>query len=83
MGISLGTRGIGKKKIVKCVATPQTVIRKLPCFLRINRFNIRQDVLIEDLVKCRSREIGRLNYRMAVTFDKGIGSSAADVPVKF
>ena len=34
-------------------------------------------------MKSRSREIGSLNYRLALEFDGRIGSSAADVPVKF
>ena len=33
--------------------------------------------------KSRSREIGRLNYHIASKFDRHIGSTAADVPVKF
>ena len=31
----------------------------------------------------RSREIGSLNYRIALKFDRHFGSTAADVPVKF
>ena len=34
-------------------------------------------------MKSRSREIGSLNYRIALKFDWHIGSSAADVPIKF
>ena len=34
-------------------------------------------------MKSRSREIGRLNYRIAMKFDRHISSSAAEVPVKF
>ena len=48
-----------------------------------SHFNIRQDVLSWDLVKPRSREIGCLRYRIALKFDRHIGSSAANVPVKF
>ena len=33
--------------------------------------------------KSRSREIGNSNYRIALKFDKHIGSIAADVPAKF
>ena len=39
--------------------------------------------LSEDLVKSRSHEIGTLNYRIALKFDRHIGSIAAEVPVKF
>ena len=34
-------------------------------------------------MKSRSREIGGLNYRIALQFDRHIDSSAAEVPVKF
>ena len=37
----------------------------------------------EDLVKSRSHEIGTLNCRIALKFDRHIGSTAAEVPVKF
>ena len=44
---------------------------------------IRLDILSWDLVKTQSREIGSLNYCMALKFDRHIGSNAADAPVKF
>ena len=34
-------------------------------------------------MKSRSHEIGSLNYRIVLKFDKHISSTAADVPVKF
>ena len=34
-------------------------------------------------MKYRSREIGGLDYRIALKFDSHVGSSAADMPVKF
>ena len=34
-------------------------------------------------MKSLSREISSLNYRIALKFDRHIGSSAAEVPVKF
>ena len=37
----------------------------------------------QDLVKSRSHEIGTLNCRIALKFDRHIGSTAAEVPVKF
>ena len=40
-------------------------------------------VLSWDRVKSRSREIGNLNYHGALRFDRYIGCSATDVPVKF
>ena len=36
-----------------------------------------------DLVKSRSHEIGTLNCRITLKFDRHIGSTAAEVPVKF
>ena len=47
------------------------------------RLNIRKDVFSWDLVKSRSHEIGTLNCRIALKFDRHIGSTAAEVPVKF
>ena len=47
------------------------------------RLNIRKDVFSSDLVKSRSHEIGTLNCRIALKFDRHIGSTAAEVPVKF
>ena len=46
-------------------------------------FTKRYDVLPPNLVKSRSREIGCCNGRIALKFDKYLGSVAADVPVKF
>ena len=37
----------------------------------------------QDLVKSRSHEICTLNRRIALKFDRHIGSNAAEVPVKF
>ena len=39
--------------------------------------------LIPNLVKSRSREIGCYNDRIALKFDRHLGSGAAEVPVKF
>ena len=47
------------------------------------RLNIRKDVLSQDLVKSRSSEIGGLNCRIALKFDRHFGSCTAEVPVKF
>ena len=47
------------------------------------RLNIRLDVLSLDLMKSRSREIGNLNCRIALKFDRLIGGSAAEVTVQF
>ena len=47
------------------------------------RFNIQQGVLLSDLVKSRSREIGSFNYCILLKFDGHFGSIAAVVPVKF
>ena len=41
------------------------------------RLNIRKDVFPWDLVKSRSHEIGTLNCRIALKFDRHIGSNAA------
>ena len=38
---------------------------------------------IQNLVKSRSREIGCYNDRIALKFDRHLGSAAAEVPVKF
>ena len=46
------------------------------------RFNTRYDVLLCNLVKSRSRETDSLNCRITLKFDRHIGSTAADVPVK-
>ena len=43
----------------------------------------RMDVLPQDLVKSRSREIECYNERVALKFDRLLGSTAAEVPVKF
>ena len=48
-----------------------------------SRFNIRYDVLFQDLVKSRSQEICVSNGSIALKFDRHIGSSAAYVPVEF
>ena len=48
-----------------------------------SRLNIRKDVFPQDLVRTRSHEIDTLNFRIALKFDRHIGSTAAEVPVKF
>ena len=40
-------------------------------------------VLPPNLVKSRTREIGCYNDRIALKFDRHLGSGAAEVPVKF
>ena len=47
------------------------------------RLNIRKDVFSYDLVKSWSHEIGTLNCRIALKFDRHIGSTAAGVAVQF
>ena len=47
------------------------------------RFNIHKDVLFQDLVKSRIHEICIKNFPIALKFDRHLGSTAADVPVKF
>ena len=47
------------------------------------RLNNREDVFPYDLVKSRSYETGTLNCRIALKFDRHIGSTAAEVPAKF
>ena len=44
---------------------------------------IRRDVLPPNLMKSRSREIGRYNDRFALKLDGHLGSTAAEMPVKF
>ena len=39
------------------------------------RSNIKLDVLSQDLVKSRSHEIGSLNYRIALKFDRHVGNT--------
>ena len=46
-------------------------------------FTKRQDVLLPNLVKSRSREIGSYDFRTALKFDRHLGSAAAEGPVKF
>ena len=41
------------------------------------------DILPPNFVKSRSREIGCYNARIAPNFDRHLGSSAAELPVKF
>ena len=43
----------------------------------------KKDVLLQDLVKSRIYEIGSLNYRIAMKFDRHLGNTAAEVTVKF
>ena len=46
-------------------------------------FTRQTDVLPLDLVKFRGREIGCYNDRFALKFDRQLGSTAAEVPLKF
>ena len=46
-------------------------------------FTKRQDVLPPNLAMSRSRVIGCCNNRIALKFDRHLGSGAAEVPVKF
>ena len=46
-------------------------------------FTKRTDVLLQDLAKSRSREIGCFNDHIALIFDRHLHSTAADVPAKF
>ena len=46
-------------------------------------FTKRTDFLPQDLVKSRSREILVYSFPVALKFDKQLGSSAAEMPVKF
>ena len=41
------------------------------------------DVLSQDLVKSRSREIRILTFLIAIKYDRHLGSRAAEMPVKF
>ena len=45
--------------------------------------NTRKSVLSKYLVKSQSHEIGSSNHRIALKFDRRLGSSAAETPVKF
>ena len=45
-------------------------------------FTKRTDVLPQDLMKSRNREIRIQTFPIALKFDKHIGSSAAEMPVK-
>ena len=46
-------------------------------------FTKRTDVLPQDLMKSRSREIRVDTFPIALKFDRQLGSSAAEMPVKF
>ena len=46
-------------------------------------FTKRTDILPQDLVKSRRREIGCYNDRIALKFDRHLGITAAEEPVKF
>ena len=58
---------------------------KSRCFERESGplFIKRMGVLPQDLVKCQSREIGCLNDRIALKFDRHLHSTAASAPIKF
>ena len=43
----------------------------------------RHDILLPNLVNSRSREIACYDERIALKFDRHLGSAAAEVPVKF
>ena len=45
-------------------------------------FAKRADVLPQDIVKSRSREIRCCNYRIALKWDRHLGKAAAEVPDK-
>ena len=46
-------------------------------------FTKQRDVWLQDLVKFRSREIGCYNDRIALKFDKRLGSTAVEMSIKF
>ena len=46
-------------------------------------FTKRTDVVSQDLVMSRSREIQVYAFQMALEFDRFIGNSATEMPVKF
>ena len=46
-------------------------------------FTKRTDILLQDLVKSRSREIGYYDDPIALEFDRHFGSDAAEAPVEF
>ena len=46
-------------------------------------FTKRTDVLPQDIVKILSRKIQIQTFQIAVKFDRDLGSSAAEMPVKF
>ena len=46
-------------------------------------FTKQTDILPQDLVKPRSREIGCYNDGICLKFDRHLGRAAAEVPVKF
>ena len=54
------------------------VLASMSSMLPGPHLNIRKD-----LVKSRSHEIGTLNCHITLKFDRHIGSTAAEVPVKF
>ena len=43
---------------------------------------MQTDILAQDLVKSRSRDIGYYHDRIALKFDRHLGSAAAKVPFK-
>ena len=47
------------------------------------RFNIQEDVLSWDLDKPRSCKIGKLNHRIALKFDRRLGSRVTETRVQF
>ena len=67
----------------------ENVVCKMAAMLSLNMsssgplFTKRTDVLPQVLAKSRKSEIKCYNYRIALKFDRHLGSAAAEVPVKF
>ena len=73
----LNMRNVDKKVFVASLDLKPEIFNIVPLFTK------RTDVLPQDLVKSPSREIGCYNDLIALTFDRYLGSSAAELPVKF
>ena len=57
---------------------------KTTCHIAVRALFIkRSDILPPNLMKSRCREIGCYNELVVLEFDRHLGSSAAEVPVKF
>ena len=61
-----------------CMLTPT-----IHCRYAGSLFNKRTDVLPQDLAKTRKPQDSGLNFQIALTFDRYLDSSAAEMPVKF